>query len=156
MEVSVVFGLPPSFSQPARQTRPRAASVRTTMSASISCTSWNEAIGRPNCSRSLAYATEASTHPWQMPTHPAATLKRPESSAVMAILNPSPTSPSSASSPTSTPSSDSSAVSEARSPSLPWISWEENPSERVGTRKHAMPRWPCSGSVWANTSATSA
>ena len=41
----VVFGWPVSFSQPARQTSPRAASVSTIMSASISCTSWKAAIG---------------------------------------------------------------------------------------------------------------
>ena len=32
----------------------------------------------------------------------------------------------------------------------------EKPSVSVGTRKHAMPRCPWPGSVWANTSATSA
>ena len=89
-----------------------------------------------------------------MPTQPAATLKRPESSADIATLKPSPTSPSSASSPTSTPSSDSSAVSDARSPSLPWIELELKPSESVGTRKAASPRCLFSGSVWAKISAT--
>jgi hypothetical protein len=54
IEVSVVFGLPWSFSHPARQTSPRAASVCTTMSAIISCTSWKDAIGRSNCLRSFA------------------------------------------------------------------------------------------------------
>ena len=48
-----MFGWPVSFSQPARQTSPRAASVCTTMSAIISCTSWKEAIGRSNCLRSF-------------------------------------------------------------------------------------------------------
>ncbi len=72
----------------------------------------------------------------------------------MATLNPSPTSPSIASSGTSTASSDSSAVSEARSPSLPWISLALKPFESVGTRKHARPRCPCSGSVWAKISAS--
>jgi hypothetical protein len=33
---------------------PRAASVSTAMSASSSCTSWNEAMGRPNWRRSFA------------------------------------------------------------------------------------------------------
>ena len=60
IEVSVVDGLPLSFSQPARHTSPRAASVSTTMSAIISCTSWKDAIGRPNCSRDFAYSTDAS------------------------------------------------------------------------------------------------
>ena len=84
-----------------------------------------------------------------MPTQPAATLKRPESSADMAILKPSPTSPISALSGTSMPSSASSAVSDPRRPSLPWISWDEKPSESVGTRKQARPRCFFSGSVWA-------
>ena len=74
IDVSVVFGLPWSFSQPARHTSPRAASVCTTMSASISCTSWNDAIGRSNWVRSFEYATDASSDAWQIPTHPAATL----------------------------------------------------------------------------------
>jgi hypothetical protein len=39
----------------------RAASVRTTMSAIISCTSWKEAIGRWKAWRSLAYLTDSST-----------------------------------------------------------------------------------------------
>ena len=54
IEVSVVLGRPMSLVQPARQTRPRAASVSTAMSAIISCTSWKEAIGRSNCVRSFA------------------------------------------------------------------------------------------------------
>ena len=47
-------------------------------------------------------------------------------------------------------------MSEARSPSLPWISCDEKPSDSVGTRKQAIPRWRFSGSVWAKISATSA
>src|SRR3954463_16506047 len=86
IEVSVVFGWPVSLSHAARQHRSRAASVFTTMVAIMSWTSWNEAIGRSNCLRSCEYETEASTQPWQIPTHPEATLKRPESSADMAIL----------------------------------------------------------------------
>ena len=53
IEVSVVDGLPASFSQPARQTSARAASVSTIMSAIICCTSWKLAIGFPNCWRSF-------------------------------------------------------------------------------------------------------
>ena len=119
------------------------------MSAIICWTSWKLAIGRPNCWRSFAYSTEAFTQPWQMPTHPEATLKRPESSADMATLNPSPTSPINASSPT-----ESSAVSDARRPSFPWISLLEKPSLSVGTRNAASPRCFFSGSVWAKISAT--
>src|SRR3954447_25628277 len=89
-----------------------------------------------------------------MPTQPAATLKRPESSALMATLKPSPTSPSRVSSPTSTASSEMSAVSEAGGPTLPWISLVLNPSAAVGTRKQASPRCPFSGSVWAKIIAT--
>src|SRR3954453_9438248 len=124
------------------------------MSAIIACTSWKLAIGRPNCWLSLEYRTDASTQPWQMPTQPEATLKRPESSALMATLKPSPISPSIVSSPTSTSSSEISAVSDARRPSLPWISDVLKPSDSVGTRNQASPRWPCSGSVWAKIIAT--
>ena len=49
-----MFGRPLSFSQPARHTSIREASVFSTMSAIIACTSWKLAIGLPNCSRSLA------------------------------------------------------------------------------------------------------
>ena len=73
IEVSSVFGRPWSLRQPARQTSIREASVLTTMSAIIACTSWKLAIGRPNCSRSVEYLTDSSTQPWQMPTQPAAT-----------------------------------------------------------------------------------
>ncbi len=89
-----------------------------------------------------------------MPTQPEATLKRPESSEVMATLKPSPTSPSSASSPTSTPSSASSAVSEALRPELAVdLGAREKPSESVGTTNAASPLCPFSGSVWAKISA---
>ena len=54
IDVSVVEGRPLSLRCPARQTSPRDASVSTTMSAIIACTSWKLAIGRPNCSRSFA------------------------------------------------------------------------------------------------------
>src|SRR3954454_17530898 len=89
-----------------------------------------------------------------MPTQPEATLKRPESSALIATLKPSPTSPSIVSSPTSTASREISAVSDARSPSFPWISVVLKPSESEGARKQASPRCPCSGSVWAEIIAT--
>src|SRR5215207_7037304 len=72
----------------------------------------------------------------------------------MAILKPWPTSPSSWSSDTLTSSSDSSAVSEPCRPIFPWISWLENPGSSVSTRKQAIPRCPCSGSVWAKIIAT--
>src|SRR6476469_3412938 len=89
-----------------------------------------------------------------MPTQPEATLKRPESSADIAILKPSPTSPISALSGTSTSSRNSSAVSEPLRPSLPWMACDEKPSLSVGTRKQAIPRCCFSGSVCAKTSAT--
>jgi hypothetical protein len=73
IDVSVVFGFPVSLSQPARHTSSRAASVRTRISAIIACTSWNDAMGRPNCSRCVAYLTDSSRQPWQTPTQPAAT-----------------------------------------------------------------------------------
>jgi hypothetical protein len=53
IEVSVVFGLPVSLSHAARQQSSRAASVFTTIVAIMSCTSWNDAIGRSNCVRSF-------------------------------------------------------------------------------------------------------
>ena len=47
-------------------------------------------------------------------------------------------------------------MSEARSPSLPWISWVVKPFESVGTRKQASPLCFLAGSVWAKIIATSA
>src|ERR1700722_12098886 len=123
IEVSVVLGLPVSFSHADRQTSIRAASVCSAMSVSIFWTSWELASGRPNWIRSLEYLTDASSDPWQMPTHPDATLNRPESSALIATLNPSPTWPSIDSSEAWTSSSEIAAVSEPRRPSLWWIGW---------------------------------
>ena len=89
-----------------------------------------------------------------MPTQPEATLKRPESSALMATLKPSPTCPSMRSSGTSTSSSEIAAVSEPRRPSLWWMGWGWKPGWSVSTMKQARPRWPLSGSVWAKISAS--
>src|SRR3954454_14836471 len=61
-----------------------------------------------------------------------------------------------ASASTRTPSNGSDAESEQGEPIFPWISWLEKPSDFVGTRKAASPRYFFSGSVWAKISATSA
>ncbi len=54
--------------------------------SAISCwTSWKPAIGRPNCSRSPAYRSDASSAACAMPVHPAASEYRPESSALSAL-----------------------------------------------------------------------
>ena len=120
----------------------RAASVSTAMSAISSWISWNCASCLPNCVRSEAYATDASTHACATPTAPAASEIRPLSSADIATLNPAPSSPSRAESGTRTPSKKSSAVSCARRPSLPSIFRALKPGESVGTRKHVMPARP--------------
>ena len=73
------------------------------MSAIRSCTSWNDAIGLPNCVRSVAYATDASRQPCTIPTQPEATARRPLSRVPIAILKPCPTSPRRAASGTRTP-----------------------------------------------------
>src|SRR4051812_1202101 len=89
-----------------------------------------------------------------MPTLPAATLKRPESRALIATLKPSPTSPSTWSSLAKTSSKPIAAVSEPCKPIFPWISVGWKPSWSVSTRKHARPRCFFSGSVWAKIRAT--
>jgi hypothetical protein len=125
------------------------------MSAIISCTSWYDAIGWPNCSRWPVYATVSSRQPWTMPTQLAAIVTRPLSSVCIAILKPWPTSPSSASAGTRTPSNDSAAVAWPRRPSLPLISVASKPGVSVGTRNAETPRGP-SSLVRAKTRATSA
>ena len=54
IDVSAVLGLPWSLRIPARRTRSLAASLRMTISAIISWTSWKLAIGTPNCFRCFA------------------------------------------------------------------------------------------------------
>ena len=120
-----------------------------------SCTSWNDAIGLPNCVRWVAYATDASRQPCTIPTQPEATASRPLSRVPIAILKPCPTSPRRAASGTRTSVRNSSAVAWPRSPSLPVISRASKPGESVGTRNAVTPRGP-SSLVRAKTSATSA
>ncbi len=142
---------PLSAASAAFQVTSRAASVSTAISARSSWTSWNDAIERPNCCRSRAYASDASRHPWAIPTQPAASEIRPLSSAESATFMPSPSPASTFSAGTRTPSSVSSPVSCARSPSLPLIGCAEKPGESVGTRKQVT-RSP----VFAKTSASPA
>ena len=59
----------------------------------MSWTNWYLPIGCPNVSRSRAYSTERSRQARMTPTAPAATVKRPWSSAYIAISKPCPSSP---------------------------------------------------------------
>ncbi len=72
----------------------------TSMRASLSWISWNSPMGRPNCTRSLAYSSESSRQRSTMPSAMAAT---PERSIEKVSLAPSrpPRLPSSAFSPPS-------------------------------------------------------
>ena len=64
------------------------------ISATICWTSWNPAIGLPNCSRFRQKSIDASRHAWDRPTAPIDMLNRPMFTAPIASLNPPPTSPS--------------------------------------------------------------
>ena len=70
--------------------RPLDEGILRTMWLIMRLTSWWSPIGTPKVWRSLAYLTAASSDAWMSPTAPAATVYRPLSSAVMAILKPSP------------------------------------------------------------------
>src|SRR2546428_267245 len=153
MLVSRVFGLPLSFRSPARHTRSRAASVSTTMSAISSVTSWWPAMGLPNVLRVGAYVTEASMQACATPAAPAATECRPESSALIAILKPCPTSPRRFASGTRTSSRMSSLESEDRNPSFPWSAWLPYGCRSRSRTNAVMPLSSFDGSACANTSA---
>src|SRR5256712_2290941 len=153
MLVSRVFGLPLSFRSPARQTRSRAASVSTTISAISSVTSWWPAIGLPNVLRVVGYVTDASMHACATPTAPAATEYRPESSALMATLKPSPISPRRFVSGTRTSSRMSSLESEERRPSFPCSAWLPYGCRSRSRTNAVMPLCSLDGSPCANTSA---
>ena len=63
---------PRATARAASHTAARASSVRASMSAQRCFTPWNWPIGRPNCTRTLAYSAAVSTHHCAMPTASAA------------------------------------------------------------------------------------
>ncbi len=99
-------------------------------------------MGRPNWTRSLAWARALSRAPRAAPTDPAATETRPLSRADIAMEKPRPSSPRTASAGTRTSSRNSCAVGWPRRPSLPWIVVRSSPGESVGTRNAVMPLGP--------------
>ena len=132
-------GLPMSLVHPARHTRPRAASVSTTMSAIISARAGRRRSGgRTGCAPSRRPPRRRAS-PGRSPRS-----RRPRCSAgverrhgdLEAVADLA----EQADSGTSTPSSPSDAVSDPFRPSLPWISCEEKPSLEVSTRNT---RGPC-------------
>ena len=63
----------PSSASAASHAAPRACSTATSMSAQRCFTPWNCPIGRPNCSRTVAYSAAVSTHHAAPPAASAAT-----------------------------------------------------------------------------------
>src|SRR5256885_217426 len=88
------------------------------------------------------------------PTAPAATEYRPESSAVIAILKPSPISPRRFASGTRTSSRMSSLESDERRPSVPWSAWLPYGCRSRSRTNAVMPLASFEGSPCANTSAS--
>ena len=63
----------------ASQTSAVASSAATSMLAQWCLTAWKVAMGRPNCTRTLAYAAACSVHSVAMPTASAAVMRRARS-----------------------------------------------------------------------------
>ena len=63
------------------------------MSAHLCLIAWNEPIGRPNCTRTLAYSTAISSTFWAPPTCSAARPTAARSSTVDSTFQPSPSVP---------------------------------------------------------------
>src|SRR3989441_379955 len=117
----------------------RAACTCMAMSASMNWMPWNAAIGWPNCCRSFAYATAASSAAWPMPTAIAPVAGRVTSRVRIAILNPSPSSPSRWSTGTGQSVKWSATVGEARMPSFFSFLPTEKPGVPFSTRKAVTP-----------------
>src|SRR2546427_355821 len=94
----------------------RAVSTSVAMRASLNLIAWNFAIGWPNCSRSLAYLSAASSAAWETPTERAACVIRPPSSVPVTCLKPPSMPPSSAAAGTLMASKARAAVPEAVRP----------------------------------------
>ena len=99
------------------------------MSASLAWVSWKPAIGRPNCSRSQAYAIAVSRQSRAAPSAPQAMPDRASVRQDSGALSPR-ASGSTASAGSRTSSSTISPVEEARSDSLWWISLAVTPGRR--------------------------
>ena len=63
------------------------------MSAHLCLMAWNEPIGRPNCTRSLAYCTAVSSTFWAPPTCSAASATAARSSTRSRVVQPAPSVP---------------------------------------------------------------
>ncbi len=70
-----------------------ADSTSSSMSAHLCLMAWNEPIGRPNCTRSLAYCTAVSSTFWAPPTCSAARATAARSSTRSRVAQPSPSVP---------------------------------------------------------------
>ena len=70
-----------------------ADSTSSSMSAHLCLMAWNEPIGRPNCTRTLAYSTAISSTFWAPPTCSAARPTAARSSTVDSTSQPSPSVP---------------------------------------------------------------
>ncbi|MOA03878.1 hypothetical protein D3C78_1234080 [compost metagenome] len=152
IEPARVWGLPSWRRRAACSTINRAACTWVAMSANFHWIAWNLAISLPNCWRSRANFLASSIAAVAMPTAWAAMPMRPESSAFMATVKPSPKPARRWESFTRTLVSTRSRVSLLRTPIL----WVMRPISRPGvpasTMKQLTPFGPgSSGLVRAKT-----
>ena len=70
-----------------------ADSTSRSMSAHLCLMAWNEPMGRPNCTRTLAYSTDMSRQRWAPPTCSAARATAARSSTASSTGHPCPSSP---------------------------------------------------------------
>ena len=70
-----------------------ADSTSSSMSAHLCLMAWNEPMGRPNCTRSLAYCTAVSSTFWAPPTCSAASATAARSSTRSSVVQPAPSVP---------------------------------------------------------------
>ena len=81
MPRTVASGSPAPMHHAAQYTVERMPSTSTSMSAQRCFTAWNDPIGRPNCTRSLAYSTAMSSARAAPPSRSAAAKVAPRSSS---------------------------------------------------------------------------
>ena len=156
MAASRENSIPWSFIQQARCTRRRAPSTFMAISAIMAWTISKEAIGLPNCTRTLAYSLQARKAASAMPTEIEPTKGRAASRVSMAMRKPWPSRPRRSSTGTKQSWKISSVVLEARIPilfsALPMV----KPGVPLRTMKAVRPRTLGVLRVLAKTTNTSA
>ena len=138
----VASAAPASIAAAALNTISRAASISVAMSASLNWSAWNSAILRPNCSRVSMCSRAASKQARAPPSEQAPMLTRPPSSALSAILKPSPSAPSRLATGTRQSSTISIAVGWLCQPSLRSGAPKLRPGVPSSMTRHEMPAAP--------------